>query len=239
MKTNQLHKWSVSPEEARAIQKNLSAWVVQEGRCKTPSLIARIQLYPGIIEGTEGSEQAAIIVKSYPSQTVIERKVAIRGTSFPRIPGLLSFRKTPAIIAALDKLSHSPDLIICDGRGVTGPESFGVASHVGLITNIPTIGVRPPKPRDSNSLLPEKRGSWLPLKDTEQKCILLRVLEGMDPLLISPAHKIGFEEAAIRMLEYLPANTPSRQYLEMLYPERYTQLDDNIPILRVVNDPGR
>ena len=218
MKTHQLHKWTLSTEEARAIQKNLCAWVSTAERCTSPSLVARIEFSNTLDE--QGSIQSTVTVKSFPSLGFLERKIGIKQSNFPRVPGLISFQKVPAAIAALEKLSHSPDLLICDGRGLTGLDSFGVASHVGILSNLPTIGIRPPKARFNYSMLGNTRGDWLPLVDDNPNSgVLLRVIDGLDPLLVSPAHKITQEDAINQCLTFFPKTIPSREYIEILYPD--------------------
>lgn len=234
MKINTLHKWHLSIPEARAIQKNLSAWLSHSGSCEGPRLVARIELQPTEGSMAEGSEQATVTLIRFPGHEVLERKVAIKHSAFPREPGLLSFRKAPAIIAALEKLNHTPDLLICDGRGSTGPDTFGVAAHVGLLANLPTIGIRPPKPRDNYSCLGAQRGSWLPLETKHHASVLLRVISAMDPLLVSAAHRIDTASAMDCLLRVFPTNMPSRDYLSLLYPERYQA--PAAPVLRVVKD---
>lgn len=226
MKTHQLHKWTLTPEEARAIQKNLCAWVSTGERCQSPSLVARIEFSNTLDE--QGSIQSTVTVKSIPSLGFVERKMCIKKSNFPRVPGLISFQKAPSAIAALEKLSHTPDLIICDGRGLTGPDSFGVASHVGILTNLPTIGIRPPKARFNYSMLGGLRGDWLPLVDDQQNSgVLLRVLDGMDPLLVSPAHKITQEDAISQVLSFFPKTIPARDFIEILYPETDVYTTEN------------
>lgn len=219
MKTHRLHSWDVSVDQARAIQKNLRAWIITEGKCRRPRMMARIELACAQ-EGRDSlTVQACVSIKSLPGLQLLERKVSVRTSSFPDEPGLASFRKVPAIVAALEKLVRVPDVILCDGRGITGDDSFGVASHVGLITNLPTMGVSPAKPRQMTELLGQKRGSWIPLQDGGGHAALVRVLEGQDPLIVSPAHKLGMEDAVQQMLLYVPENTPSWEYQQALYPE--------------------
>lgn len=238
MKTHQLHKWTISPEEARAIQKNLCAWVSTQERCQSPSLAARIEFSNTLDE--IGSIQATVTVKGIPSLSFLERKIAIKPSGFPRVPGLISFQKAPAAIAALEKLSHTPDIMICDGRGITGPDSFGVASHVGILANIPTIGIRPPKARYNYTMLGNNRGDWLPIGDEGDNAgALLRVLDGLDPLLVSPAHKITQEDAIEHLLTFFPKTIPAREYIELIYPEADPYTDElQLSHLKVVGDKG-
>lgn len=219
MKTHSLHPWNVSVEQARAIQKNLSAWVITEGHCRAPRLLARIEMACTHENAEMATVQASVTIQSLPDLRLLERKVSIRTSTFPDTDGLASFRKAPAVVAALAKVVRVPDLIICDGSGKTGADRFGVASHVGLLTNIPTIGVRAPRPRQLTELLPATRGSWLPVREDGVVGILLRVLDGVDPVLVSAAHRIGLEDAMKQVLHYLPADTATQEYLQMLYPE--------------------
>ena len=219
MKTHRLHPWNVSVAQAKAIQKNLSNWIVTEGSCKNPAMIGRIELACTRQNHKAATVQASISIKSVPALQLLERKVSMRTTEFPDMEGLVAFRKVPAIIAALEKLVRIPDVFICDGRGITGPGSFGVASHVGLITHIPTIGVSRAKPRLLSELLGNERGSWLPVHEPGQVAALVRVIGGLDPLVVSPAHKLGMEDAIEQVLRYVPADTPAREYMQALYPE--------------------
>lgn len=219
MKIHRLHSWDVSVDEARAIQKNLRAWIVTEGQVRQPRLMARIELACAREAHDALTVQARICVKSLPDLRLLERKVSVRSSPFPGVPGLASFRKVPAIVAALEKLARVPDVILCDGRGVTGADSFGVASHVGLITNLPTLGVCPAKPRQHTELLGQARGSWIPLQEDDGVAALVRVLADQDPLIISPAHRLGLEDAIQHILHYVPADTPHWEYQQALYPE--------------------
>lgn len=219
MKTHNLHTWNVSLENAKAIQKNLRAWIVTEGNCSKPSLVGRISLISNNESPHSATIQARITIESCPSRTLLERKVAIKTTKFPLQAGLYSFRKMPAIIAALNKLNRIPDVFICDGRGITGDDSFGVASHVGLITSVPTIGIRAVKPRHVAETLGQERGCALRVFENNQVAAVVRVLEGVDPLLVSPGHKISMEDSIARVLDMIPANQSIREYLQALYPE--------------------
>lgn len=239
MKTHNLHSWNVTLENAKAIQKNLRAWIVTEGRCEQPNLVGRISLFSNNESEHSATIQACITIKSHPSQTLLERKVAIKTTKFPQETGLYSFRKMPAIIAALNKLNRVPDIFICDGRGITGEDSFGVASHVGLITSVPTVGIRPVKPRHLTETLGMERGSFLRVYENHQVAAVVRVIHGADPLLISPAHKISLEDAINRVLDIIPANLSIREYLQALYPEASHTNETPVQLTLVHTATGR
>lgn len=239
MKTHKLHEWNISAENAKAIQKNLRAWIVTEGPCPSLNRIGRIRLSASTDSQSQRTTvQACIDIRTFPDQRLLERKVAIKTSDFPRLPGMHSFRKGPAIEAALKKLNRQPDLFICDGRGLTGQEQFGVASHAALLTNLPTVGVRPVKASPQFDVLGPERGSCLPLTGNGQHAVLLRVLDGLEPLLVSPAHRIGMKEAVRAVLGYISKDTLARDYEAALYPAAGLSEHNPVPlklVKRVVN----
>jgi deoxyribonuclease V len=239
MKTHTLHSWNVSLENAKAIQKNLRAWIVTEGPCLHPKLIGRITLTSTKESDQSATVQACVTIQSYPSMTLLERKVAIKTSKFPLQPGLYSFRKVPAVVAALNKLNRVPDLFICDGRGITGEDSFGVASHVGLITSIPTIGIRTIKPKHMLETLGAERGSYLRIFDSGQIAAAVRLIDGLDPVQVAPAHKINLENAVAQALAYVPATISSQDYLQALYPESGTKKAEVVQLSVLKSATGR
>ena len=220
MKTHQLHAWNVTPENAQAIQRNLRAWIITEGTFPTVKWAGRIQLSTNASTvAPYCSVQAVISIHNQSSRQLLERKAAIKPSRFPLIPGLYSFNRVPAIITALEKLRRTPDIFFCDGRGITGKNSFGVASHVGLITNVPTVGIRTLKSQLETSVLGRERGCWLPVIDNGQQAAILRVVEDEQPVLISPAHRINLEGALRAVLDYIPMELNSAEYQRALYSE--------------------
>ena len=218
MKTHKLHEWDLSLENAKAIQKNLRAWVITEGECRNPKLVGRILLACASESEEKCTVQATVAIQALPSLRLLERKVSIKSSHFPSAKGLQSFRKGPAILAALNKLNRIPDVFICDGRGVTGDTQFGVASHVGLLTNLPTVGVCAVKPNADFGMLGHERGHYLPVTKNGQISALVRVLDGLDPVLVSPAHRIGLNQAMQVVLRYIPKSTLARDFTTTLYP---------------------
>ena len=218
MKIHKLHKWALSPAEARAIQKNLYAWISTREQCLDPTIVARIE-FDQTYKAQEACH-ARVSIKHLKSLELLEQESCVKPHSFPRTPGLISFQEAPAAIAALEKLAYTPDLIICDGRGITGLDSFGVASHIGILSNIPTIGVRAPRARIDSSRLGKQRGNWLPVAGSPHGAsVLLRILDDLDPVLISPGHKINLANAIQHVLSFYPATLSAREYSDLLYPE--------------------
>ena len=140
--------------------------------------------------------RAAVAVLRYPELDVLETAIARRPTAFPYIPGLLSFRELPAVLAALEQLREPPDLLLCDGQGIAHPRRFGIASHLGLLVDIPAIGVAKTRLCGTHEEPPNQRGAWTPLwGQGEIIGAVLRNRPGVKPLYISPGHRVGLETA--------------------------------------------
>src|SRR4028118_80287 len=138
MKINQRHEWPLTAEEAIAIQNQLQPEVITEDQ------LGEVQYVAGVDVGFEDDyaiSRAAVAVLSFPDLQLQEQAIARRPTTFPYIPGFLSFREVPVIIDALEKVGTTPDLILCDGQGIAHPRRFGLACHLGIVVDIPTIGV--------------------------------------------------------------------------------------------------
>ena len=140
--------------------------------------------------------RAAVAVLRYPELDVLETAIARRPTAFPYIPGLLSFRELPAVLAALEQLREPPDLLLCDGQGIAHPRRFGIASHLGLLVDIPAIGVAKTRLCGTHEEPPNQRGAWTPLWGAGEIIgAVLRTRPGVKPLYISPGHRVGLETA--------------------------------------------
>ncbi|MGD9042996.1 MAG: deoxyribonuclease V [Desulfobacterales bacterium] len=131
------HLWDLKSEAAIALQTKLASRVIQKSRVK-PTEIATVA---GVDAGyTDDSAHAAVVVINLMDLNILEKAVASRPVSFPYVPGMLAFREGPVILEAMDKLTLRPDLLIVDGQGIAHPRRFGIASHIGLLTDIPSIG---------------------------------------------------------------------------------------------------
>lgn len=132
-----VHPWDLKPEEAIALQTKLAPRVIRKSRIR-PADIATVA---GVDAGY-GNDMAyaAVVVLSLTGLKVLEKALASKTVTFPYVPGMLSFREGPVILEALDKLKSPPDLLMVDGQGIAHPRRFGIASHIGLLTDIPSIG---------------------------------------------------------------------------------------------------
>lgn len=202
MKFPPLHPWPNTTEEAKKIQEQLRTKVIREDQLNEVKYVA------GIDVGYDPENQiskAAVAILTFPDLQQKEHAIAKTQTTFPYIPGYLSFREIPAVLEALEKLSIIPDLLLCDGQGIAHPRRFGLACHIGVLTNIPAIGVAKTRFIGEHDSVPETRGSWQPLHDQSEIIgAVLRTRTATKPLYISIGHKITLTTA----LEYVLKCTP-------------------------------
>ncbi|WP_067520356.1 deoxyribonuclease V [Endozoicomonas ascidiicola] len=191
------HSWDVSPAELRALQTTLARQVIQSDDLPTVNKVA------GVDVGFEDSgriTRAAVAVLSFPELELLDYSIARVPTCIPYVPGLLSFRECPAILAALEQLRSSPDLLLCDGQGIAHPRRLGVACHLGVLTGLPTIGVAKSRLCGNSQPLAEEKGAreilWDRTKGKEDIIgTVLRTRTGVRPLYISVGHRISLTTA--------------------------------------------
>ncbi|MCZ6465016.1 MAG: deoxyribonuclease V, partial [Proteobacteria bacterium] len=196
------HPWPRTVAEARAIQEALGSRVIARDR------IGRLRQVAGVdasYDRAAGVTRAAVAVLSFPGLEPAAQRVVQRRTRFPYIPGYLSFRETPALLAALAGLRRRPDLILCDGQGLAHPRRFGLASHLGVLLNAPTIGVAKSRLVGTHGPVPEARGAWVPLRDgAETIGAVLRTRAGARPVYVSVGHRVSLETAIETVLRCAP-----------------------------------
>ena len=196
------HSWDVSIAEAIAIQQQLQKAVVRQ------NALGLVQRVAGVDVGFEQQgkvARAAVVVLSFPELVVQESVLARQKTIFPYVPGLLSFREAPVILQALAQLTSPPDLLLCDGQGLAHPRRCGLACHLGLLSEIPSIGVAKSRLLGTHVSLGEQRGDWQPLWDGDEIIgAALRTRSGTKPLYVSIGHRIDLVTA----LDYVLACAP-------------------------------
>lgn len=187
------HRWDLSPKEAIALQQQLRPLVRIEDD------FGEIRTVAGVDVGFEQHNtitRAAVAVLDYPSLQRVESAIARLPTRFPYIPGLLSFREIPAVLEALQQLTQLPDLLLCDGQGIAHPRRLGIASHLGLLIDRPTIGVGKSRLVGRFDEPGPEKGQWQPLYDKgEEIGCVLRTRSGVKPLFISPGHRVSLDTA--------------------------------------------
>jgi len=187
------HSWSVTPAEAIEIQRRLAPSVVRRGRPPKLRLVAGADL----AFSPDGSESiAGVVVWEVQRREVVEQHLARRSVSYPYVPGLLSFREAPALLAALKQLRCEPDVFMFDGQGYAHPRRFGLACHLGLLLDRPSLGCA------KTILLGEceppgrTRGSTSPLLHNGE-CIgmAVRTRDDVRPVYVSVGHRLSLEAA--------------------------------------------
>jgi deoxyribonuclease V len=187
------HDWPQTAAEAIAIQKELAPRVETADRFGIIETIAGIDVaFP-----QDGSvTRAAIVLMSYPEMETLESAVIEEPTRFPYVPGLLSFRETPAVLAALAELKTRPELLMVDGHGLAHPRRFGIACHVGLLADLPAIGVGKSRLCGRHDEPGPVKGASTPLIDKGDTIgIVLRTRTKVKPVYVSAGHRIGLETA--------------------------------------------
>jgi deoxyribonuclease V len=187
------HAWDVDPTTARQIQE---------------SLVSSIQVrdFTNPIHSVAGADVSITNDKelliggfclfSYPELEPSYTAVATKAATFPYVPGLLSFREIPVLLEAWKQLSAKPDVIICDGQGIAHPRGLGLASHLGLLLNCPTVGCAKKRLVGDHDRVDVIRSSWQPLTLNHSLigCVL-RTRDHVKPVFVSPGHMVGFDQA--------------------------------------------
>jgi len=199
MKVKALHEWRVANSEARMIQQKLASLVSTKNEVNSPQYIAGVDISPPTAQGIA---TGVVVVLSYPELRIVEIKVAKQRVSFPYIPGLLSFRELPLILTACEELTIAPELILVDGQGIAHPRRLGLASHLGLLLDVPTIGCAKSRLCGSHEPMGEAAGSFAELRDGDEVIgAALRTKEGTNPVYISIGHKVDLDTAIFWAME--------------------------------------
>ena len=185
------HEWDLSPDEAVRLQRKLAGEVVTQG---DPGDVRKVA---GVDVGVKGERaRAAVVVLDFPGLDLLDWAVAEEEIKFPYIPGLLSFRECPAILRALEDLGTEPDLVIVDGQGIAHPRRLGIASHLGLFLELPTVGCAKSRLWGRHKEPGEKAGSYEYLYERDEVIgAVVRTRDGVRAVYVSPGHVIGLDSA--------------------------------------------
>lgn len=194
-----LHDWGVSPQQAIEIQRNLSKKVMKCGDIGIPRLVAGVD----VSVNRQNAARAAAVVLTYPEMEAIEAVTVAGKVDFPYVPGLLSFREIPLTLEACKQLKNTPDLIMVDGQGIAHPRRIGLASHLGLFLDIPTIGCAKSVLIGSFEEPTATGGSYSEITDKLGEVIgaALRTKSGVKPMIISIGHKIDLPTSIYWVLQ--------------------------------------
>ena len=207
MEINELHFWEVTPREAIALQTKLASEVVCEGGPADVRLVAAcdVAFIDRPILRRPDLARAAVVVLSYPELEVVEQHIVQGPARFPYIPGLLSFREIPALSLAFERVRSSPDLVIADGHGYAHPRRFGLASHLGLMLGVPTIGCAKSRLCGEEITPAPERGAIGELFDKGELIgAVLRTRTGVKPVYVSAGHRISLQQATEWTLRLAP-----------------------------------
>ena len=188
-----LHQWTLTTEEAIALQHKLASKIITEDRLGEVRLIAGVDM---AINEVHNTAQAAVVLLKYPEMEIVEQHIYEEPLRMPYIPGLLSFREAPAVIGAFKKLKQHADLVMVDGQGIAHPRRIGIASHLGLWLEIPTIGCAKSilTGHYNEEALSEEAGNWVPLIYKKETIgAVVRTRTHVKPLFISLGHLISLE----------------------------------------------
>jgi len=199
MQFQDLHAWSVSAAEARRIQQRLRHQIkigryVQHLRYIAGADVSAERFTPTVYAG--------VIVLDYTSLEIVERQGVVSSTTFPYMPGLLSFREAPALLQAFAQLETTPDVIVFDGQGLAHPRGLGIASHIGLLLDTPAIGCAKSRLFGQYEEPPTERGAYTPLYGIggTQIGAVLRTKERTKPVFVSVGHKMELDQAITILL---------------------------------------
>jgi deoxyribonuclease V len=187
------HDWRVGTAQAMEIQKGLAAQVSRTDNITGPHLVAGVDIS---VNREAGTGTGAVVVLSYPELELVEVKVVTDRINFPYVPGLLSFREAPLILAACESLSVTPDLIMVDGQGIAHPRRMGLASHLGLFLDVPTIGCAKSRLCGRHIEPGAEAGSYTELVDRSEVIgAVLRTRSETKPIFVSIGHKVDLPSA--------------------------------------------
>ncbi|APE31610.1 endonuclease V [Halomonas aestuarii] len=218
-----LHDWNLAPKEAIALQKRLAGRVERADRLDPVRHLAGVDIG---FEEDGAITRAAVVVLAWPPVAsgefepatfeIVEQVVHREPTRMPYVPGLLSFREVPAALGAFEKLTTRPQLAMVDGQGIAHPRRIGVASHLGLWLDLPTIGVAKTRLCGRHEEPGPARGDWTPLvdgPDDETIGAVLRSRAKVKPIFVSPGHRVSLATAVdwvIRCLGRTKLPEPTR-----------------------------
>jgi deoxyribonuclease V len=185
------HRWDVSPAEAVEIQRQLRGRVLVEPADHRPQSIAGVD-----VSVKKGRARAAVVLHSYPELVLLRAARADMPVSFPYVPGLLAFREGPVVLAALEQLDTRPDVLMFDAQGLAHPRRMGLATHLGVLLDIPAVGCAKSRLCGVYEVPGEQKGSWTPLVDGDEVIgAVVRTRTSVRPVFVSVGHRMDLEMA--------------------------------------------
>ncbi|NBM17957.1 endonuclease V [Streptomyces sp. GC420] len=197
--------WPATEAEARAVQDELRGSVVLGEEGPPPGACGTVAGVDVAYDDERDVVAGAAVLLDARTLSVVEESTAVGPVSFPYVPGLLAFREVPAALAALEGLTTTPGLVVCDGYGLAHPRRFGMASHLGVLTGLPVIGVAKNPFTFRHGEPGPERGDFAPLLDgAEEVGRALRTRRGVKPVFVSVGHRVSLDNACAHTLALAP-----------------------------------
>jgi deoxyribonuclease V len=188
------HRWDLTTAEARELQQQLSARVVAEDRLAGP--VRRVAGADISYDRGCPTLYAAVVVLDAETGALVESRSVQREATFPYVPGYLSFREIPPLLGAFARLEHRPDLVICDGQGLAHPRRLGLACHLGVLLDLPSIGCAKSRLAGRHREPGRRRGSGCRLLDGDEVIgRVVRTRTDVKPVYVSVGHRVCLETA--------------------------------------------
>jgi deoxyribonuclease V len=185
------HPWDVSPGEAREIQQQLRERVLVQPYSAQPERVAGVD-----VSVKRGLARAAVVLLSYPDLIPLQAATAEEAALFPYVPGLLAFREGPVVLKALERLEARPDVLIFDAQGLAHPRRIGLATHLGVLLDLPAVGCAKSCLCGTHSEPGEEKGQWTPLLDRGEVIgAVVRTRSRVKPVFVSIGHRVDLEAA--------------------------------------------
>ena len=185
------HPWDLTPKDAIALQRELAQRFRQSDACEPCEFVAGVDV--GL---KHGIARAAVVVLTFPDLEIVERVCAERPVTFPYVPGLLSFREAPVILDALSRLKRTPGVLIFDGQGYAHPRRVGIATHIGILLDHPTVGCAKSRLCGTHDEPNSERGSYTWLYDRNEVIgAVVRTRTRVKPVFVSIGHKTRLKSA--------------------------------------------
>jgi deoxyribonuclease V len=191
------HSWDLSPQEAFEVQSDLAVRVERQPRMGPVRRVAGID-----VSIRDDVARAAVVVLDFERLEPVDYAIATRPITFPYVPGLLAFREGPVVLDALERVATAPDLLIFDGQGLAHPRRLGIASHIGLMADMPAIGCAKSRLCGQHDEPGEEPGEYAPLVDKGEVIgAVLRTRRGVKPVYVSIGHRVDLATS----IEYVVA----------------------------------
>lgn len=196
------HPWPADERSAVLLQEQMAKLVVREDRVGPVRTVAGVDV---AYDKHSNRLVAAVVVLDYDTLQVVAQASAQDVEKFPYVPGLFSFRELPPIALALERLDVAPDLIVCDGQGIAHPRRFGLACHLGILFDVPTIGCGKTRLLGEEDALERKRGNTAALRDGGEVIgSVVCTQDGVKPLYVSVGHRVSLATAAATIVRLAP-----------------------------------